>query len=73
MRSVAGDAGWRERIVGKGREQVGFPLRGLGVQGPVLQFEDLDFAFLRSGVERYVGEVGEQRFGGGEGGWNGDG
>lgn len=56
---VAGDAGRGEGVVRKGREEVGLPFGGGGVEGPVLEFEDLDFPLLRGGVEGYGAEGGE--------------
>ena len=56
---VAGDAGRGEGVVREGREEVWFPFGGGGVEGPVLEFEDLDFPLLRGGVEGYGAEGGE--------------
>jgi len=59
MGPVAGDAGRGEGVVRQGREEVGLPFGGSGVEGPVLEFEDLDFPLLRGGVEGYGAEGGE--------------
>ena len=56
---VAGDAGRREGGVREGSEQVGFPFGGGGVEGSVLEFEDLDFPLLRSRVECYGAKGGK--------------
>lgn len=56
---VAGDAGRREGVVRERREEVGLPFGGGGVEGPVLEFEDLDFPLLRGGIEGYGAKGGE--------------
>ena len=73
VRPVAGDACGGEGVVGGRREEVGLPFGGRGVEGAVLELEDLDFAGFGGGVEGYGAEGCEEGSCSGGGGGEGEG